>query len=146
MNGQPLTRGHESFHNRLERIEHINIRRQRRNSPLGRAKYRGRPVNIVQKRSKIPNPAKPTVIASLKCWSFGCLVGGALTLANTAFLNPPDMRGFAGYSADSLYLSVSVVYLLFFIVAIMGIVGMRQKPKFAQFSIALGATMILGLL
>ncbi|MEY8117791.1 hypothetical protein AB9F26_05900 [Falsihalocynthiibacter sp. BN13B15] len=151
MQAQSLTTGHESFYIRLERIE----RNHSRQNAAGRATSRMRPPskatrtrmpNIVAPRAKAPFIPKPTLISRLKCWSYGCLIGGVLTLAKTGFGDVDAMHGLAGFSAELLYSSIWVAYLFFFLVALAGVFGLRQRPAFAQFSIALGTTMLLGLL
>lgn len=155
MSAQPLTQAHESFQNRLARIE----RNQLRQAAGGRANARmyRRPIGSrgvarrPMRNSKSPQTVrivltKLSLVARLKSWSFGCLIGGCLTLGKAVMVNVDALYGFAGLSAELLFSAIWVAYLFFFLVVTLGLLRMRQNPSFAQFSVALGATMILGLI
>lgn len=147
----PLTRGHESFHNRLERIARSHLgqvagERASKSvckSPVG-IRGSARADHKCDVRPKTKTVAQRlSHVSRLNFWSFVCLIGGGLTLGKTIFGNAGASHGFAGFSAELLYSVIWVVDLFLFFV---GLLSMRQKPSLAQFSVALGATMFLGLM
>lgn len=152
VNAQPLTKSHESFHNRIARIEH-------RHSKQGAARRAGarahrRSSHVTSKPLKAATASAPQAVAKpksmaaisyLRCWSHGFLLGGLLTLAKIVVLAPEAEAGFLGMSSEALYAGLATAYLFFFVVCLLGIAMMRRRPMLAQFSCALIGTMTVGL-
>lgn len=153
MNAQPLTTSHESFHNRLARIEHrhskqgaarrASSRVRRRSSTRTPIPMRAATVPRTPREAKLPSLG---VISYLRCWSFGFLMGGLLTLAKVAVLSPEAHSRHFGLSSEALYAGLVAAYLFFFTISLIGIAGLRRGPMVAQFSFALLGTMVLGLI
>lgn len=155
MNAQPQTKSHESFYDRLARIEHSHTQRaagsrassrMRRSTAPKSRRLRGVSAPVVQSPRHITSIAPISVVARLKCWSFGFLLGGLLTLVKVAVLSPALQGGVAGFSKDVLYISVFLTYVFFCSVALVGLLNLRRKTGFGQFSIALVLTLVLGLI
>jgi hypothetical protein len=152
------TIGQVSFQNRLQRIELRHNRhaaggrahaRMGRQMPAQRAYKRAGSanVNVIAPRAQhFTAPLRLSWLERFKYWAIGFLLGGLLTLAKVAVLDPTSPLGPQSPFADSMMNALLAGYGFGLLIVVMGLAGFRQRPGLAQVSVALVAAIIAGLL
>lgn len=150
------TIGQVSFQNRLQRIELRHNRhaaggrahaRMGRQMPVQRPRKRGVQINnIVAPRELHFAAPHMSWLQRFQYWAIGLLLGGLLTLAKAAVLDPTSPLGPQSPFADSMMNALLAGYGFGVLIVAMGLAGFRQRPGFAQACIALAIAMVAGIL